>query len=78
MSVSLDYLYQERIEQLETRIRQFRRQVREIGKQIPLRDDWFRASGDCVCTQCQLPYYDHPVCTDGLIVILCDGSQVKL
>jgi hypothetical protein len=44
MSVSLDYLYQERIEQLETRIRQFRRQVREIGKQIPLRDDWFRAS----------------------------------
>jgi hypothetical protein len=43
------------------------------------RDDWDRASGDCVCTICDCVYYDHaPVVGYAWLRKLCDGRLVKL
>ena len=59
-------------------MRRYRKMARQIAKQIPLSDDWYRAGGECVCSICGLKYADHPVCSEGLIVVLCSGDQVKL
>lgn len=59
--------------------RRWRRMARQIAAQIPLRDDWQRACGECVCEICGLEYFDHPpTAAASQIHILCDGNQVKL
>lgn len=64
---------------LDEKARRFKRMAREIGKQISLREnDWYRASGECVCDVCGLNFFDHPTCDDGIIHVLCNGDQVKL
>ena len=42
--------------------------------------DWFhRASGDCICPDCGLAYYDHPESVHyPYLNVLCDRSFVKL
>lgn len=64
--------------------RRWQMMARAVGRFVPLRTgsdglgNWYRAGGDCECSRCGLPYYDHPVCADGQIVTLCNGDQVKL
>ena len=50
--------------------------------QLPriVKHEWYRASGDCVCSICGKLYYDHPYFVEPYewINILCDGDMVKL
>lgn len=40
---------------------------------------FFRASGLCVCTDCDRLYYDHPQDPEhSWLNVLCDGQRVKL
>lgn len=44
-----------------------------------LRDNFIRASGDCVCPACDDPYWRHPVDPiEPYLHALCDGTRVKL
>lgn len=65
-------------EMLENKWRRYRRIAQRLAARIPVSDDWFRAGGGCICDDCGLSYIEHPVCSDGLLHVLCDGSQVKL
>jgi uncharacterized protein HemX len=41
-------------------------------------NDWYRASGDCICSICGRKYYDHqPVTGYTWLLKLCDGDLVK-
>ena len=41
--------------------------------------DFFRASGDCPCPVCGLPYWQHPRARPHhYLTVLCDGTVVKL
>lgn len=52
--------------------------------------DFLRASGDCLCVKCELPYYQHPCCANSedaiaattypvyTLHVLCDGTHVHL
>lgn len=40
---------------------------------------WFRASGNCICADCALPYWKHPQVLGALwLHRVCDGDLVKL
>ena len=42
------------------------------------RDEWKRASGDCVCDHCGCLYFDHvPVPGYPWLLRLCNGDLVK-
>ena len=60
--------------------KRWQRMARRIAAQIPLCPDWRRASGECICEDCGLEYFDHPTCADPhcQIRVLCNGNQVKL
>ena len=60
-------------------INRYRVMARHIGRLIPPDEDNFaRACGECVCPKCGLSYFCHPICSDGILHVLCDGTQVKL
>ena len=42
--------------------------------------DWYRASGDCICSECGKLYYDHPYFIEPYewINVICNGDFVKL
>lgn len=70
-------------EELLLRCRRFKRMAREIARLIPGEDAdsdrlCVRASGECECSICGLKYFDHPVCSDGVLHVACDGSLLKL
>lgn len=44
-----------------------------------LRDNYVRASGDCVCSACGATYHDHPADeVEDWLTVLCNGRRVKL
>lgn len=62
------------------RMRRFKLQCRMLAKLIDSsksEETFTRACGECECELCTLEYFDHPQLPNGL-VILCDGSFVKL
>lgn len=67
----------------------FRRQARNIARLLPVGGtvererivmEAVRASGDCICDLCRLPYSDHPDAPEAVptYTILCNGQRVKL
>lgn len=56
----------------------YRKMAIQMGKQIPPRIDFTRADGNTHCMYCGLKLIDHPVCSDGLLHIGCDGRLWKL
>lgn len=61
--------------------RRFRLMARRLARFIPTdgaEESFYRASGDCECSVCGLPYIEHPQHRDNGLVILCDGDWVKL
>lgn len=48
-------------------------------KRIMEDNDWYRASGDCICEKCGMDYYSHPpvIRFPGLHRV-CNGDLVKL
>ena len=64
------------------KLRQFRRMVKALVQQIPIKHDWEstlkRADGDCDCLTCGLPYFEHPVSPEHeKLRLLCNGDRVK-
>lgn len=71
----------------EIRARGFQIMARRMAVQIPSGyprrtwdEEWYsRASGNAVCTFCQLEYSEHPQAPEGgWLHILCSGQRVKL
>ncbi len=64
------------------RWRRFQRMARNMAALIPENapkiSDFGRASDQCVCAGCGLEYIEHPQGPEPILVILCDGKQVKL
>ena len=54
----------------------YKRQARELARQIPEQENVPRVSGDVVCDYCELCYYDHPTVNGRTMV--CGGQQLKL
>ncbi len=61
-------------------LRQYRKMLRNLARLIavPQVPDFIRTSGNAECPLCLLPLVEHPLSADGILVVTCDGTLVKL
>lgn len=61
--------------------RRYRKMARMLANLVDTRraeDTFYRASGQCECLICDLPYEEHPEIDGVGLVLLCNGDWVKL
>jgi hypothetical protein len=61
---------------LKLAFRRLKLKEKDIQEEV---DNFFRASGDCICPECGMEYRDHPrVDTMDWLVVTCEWKVVKL